>query len=739
MDVLSVVSILFVVAACAFLFSVLRRRERQAIGRILRARELEMHSPPTLHPIVDPSRCMGSGACIAACPEGEILGLVDGQATLIEGSKCIGHTRCQEVCPVDAIELVFGTADRPIDLPTTDGQFESSRPGVYVIGELGGMGLIKNAITQGLQVSDALHKKLSTGSSNGAVDVAIVGAGPAGVAAAVALAKQGHSFELLEQERLGGAIFNYPRQKIVMTETVKLPGFGSFGRELMSKEDLLEDLNRVTSQANVSVREGVRVTGLEGEDGAFSVQTSQGAVSARKVVLALGRQGTPRRLGVPGEDLEKVAYRLIEPQQYAQRRVLVVGGGDSAIEAACTLADDADAQVSISYRKPAFARCRPANRARIEDLIGKKAIVPLMKTTVSEIGEGHVTLDSDDGPVQIDNDHVFVCAGGILPIKFLNEIGVETEKHQGESQRYGSGRQQRKRRATDLSIGEVRGLRLGRLYLALGLTIVAVLALFGWDYYWLEPEARLHHPRHEFLRPAGLWGHGVGVVATAVMLLNFLYPARKRWRLLHKLGSLRSWMSFHVFVGIMSPTVIAFHAAFQSNNWLASATAISLATLVGTGLIGRWLFGLLPRAGERLMSPEQLAMHEKALYAQARESQRAALDREAIDLLLAELEKVSKKRRGLVSALVHLQIDFFRARGKVLKMRRYFRNREDYVEFREAYLRLWRTHLQVSFYDSLRRLMTSWRVLHVVLSIFMVLVMAAHIALSFFLGYRWIF
>ena len=346
------------------IFQVRRRmaRHRRTLEEI--AKKGGEKIPLSLHPVIDPDICIGSLTCLKSCPEGDILGVVNGAARLIHGDHCIGHGRCAAECPVDAIKLVFGTSERGVDLPMVDQFFESSRPGVHIVGELGGMGLIKNAITQGIQVGNRLAQVTPRTGGEGVVDVAIVGAGPAGMATALALRSAGRSFRVLEQGSVGGTIAQYPRQKVVMTEAVQLPLYGKFGKKLISKEELLETWKKVLEKGKIRIDEGVKVSGIEGSDGAFTVVTSHGPVRARKVVLATGRRGTPRKLGVPGEELTKVTYNLIDPEQYQGCSVLVVGGGDSALEAAIQLAESTDAQVCISYRGDSFGRVREANRKR---------------------------------------------------------------------------------------------------------------------------------------------------------------------------------------------------------------------------------------------------------------------------------------------------------------------------------------------------------------------------------------
>jgi heterodisulfide reductase subunit A-like polyferredoxin len=360
------------------------------VGHVARRRERERRSaralslggdrlPRSLHPVIDADVCIGSLSCIKACPEGDILGVVDGAARLIHGEHCIGHGRCAAECPVNAIKLVFGSEERGVDLPEVDGFFESSRPGVHVVGELGGMGLIKNAIRQGLEAAERIADVLPAGAG----EVVVVGGGPAGVAAALGLKARGVPHRVLEQWKLGGSILHYPREKVVMTEPVELPLWGKFGRRTLPKEELLDTLHRIVDTTHISFQEGVKVTGIEGADGAFVVRTEAGDFPASKVILAAGRRGTPRRLGVPGEESPTVYYGLREPDRFAGARVLVVGGGDSAVEAALQLAGER-AKVALSYRGDALARCRAENRDAIR-AAGESGRVQLLTV---EPGEG---------------------------------------------------------------------------------------------------------------------------------------------------------------------------------------------------------------------------------------------------------------------------------------------------------------------------------------------------------------
>jgi len=723
--------------AVIHLFRRWRRHARAA--RAIAGNEGREHLPLTLHPVIDPDICIGSLTCLKACPEGDILGVVDGAARLIQADHCIGHGRCAAECPVDAIKLVFGTSERGVDLPMVDQYFESSRPGVHVVGELGGMGLIKNAITQGVQVSQRLAQVIRpNGAAAGTVDVAIVGGGPAGLATALGLKSAGRTFRVLEQGSLGGTIANYPRQKVVMTEPAQIPFYGKLGKRKISKEELLSVWQGALGKAGVRIDEGVKVDSIAGNDGAFRVVTTKGTVQARKVVLATGRRGAPRKLGVPGEELPKVAYGLVDPDQYEGCKVLVVGGGDAAIEAAAQLAEESDAEVTVSYRGEAFARARDANRKRIDQLVGQRRVRALMNSEVERILPDEVVLTVSGSPEVVRNDFVIVNIGGDLPLEFLARSGISLKKHFGEELAKPRGRVvAMARRGLAKEDPETEGRRRGhRMYLATGALILAWLAVKGWNYYPLTRLERLHSPLHATLRPAGAWGHGVGIVATAFMLLNFLYPVRKRARALAGVGSIRSWLDFHMFVGFMSPLVIAFHAAFQSNNQLATATAAALLVVVLTGIFGRFIYGLVPSSGGKDVELLDLVGRWDRLKARLEPMIQGSDDPALLQRVFAAAARPAR-RGSLLGLFLRLPFASLAARLRLLLASGHFADGDAYVEFREGYLRLQRIRTQIGFYQALKRLMRTWRVFHASLAGFLVVAIAAHIAVSLYLGYGW--
>jgi thioredoxin reductase/Pyruvate/2-oxoacid:ferredoxin oxidoreductase delta subunit len=710
------------------------RRQRRDVETLAEKVKKKQHLARSLHPIIDPDICIGSLSCLKACPEGDILGIVDHMAKLIHADHCIGHGRCAAECPVNAIKLVFGSAERGIDLPQVDQYFESSRPGVHVVGELGGMGLIKNAVTQGLQAADRLVQVTPKGGT-----VVVVGAGPAGLATCLALKANGVAHRLLEQGSVGGTVAHYPRRKVAMTETVDLPLVGKFGKPLITKEELLEGWQKIIEKAGLTVEQGVKMTGLEGADGSFTVITSKGKISAAKVVLAIGRRGTPRKMGVPGEESEKVVYALTEPEQYQGTRVLVVGGGDSAVEAAVQLATESNATVAISYRNAEFASCREANRARIGALIAAGKIRSLLPSQVKSVEKDAVHLDAGGKAVRLDNDFVIVNIGGELPLEFLAKAGVSMRRFHGDApgtltpaygvsivgepaKRPGASRQRAERR-------KLNALRI--LYAVAGVAVLAYLAWKGWEYYPLARLERKLSPLHKELRSAGPWGHGVGIVATAVMLSNFFYAVRKRARSLTGFGNIKGWIDFHVFVGFMSPLVIAFHAAFQMNNQLASGTYAALAVVVGTGIVGRYIYGLVPVHGENVEEIEDLAANFERLRAFAAPE----LGHTRGGAALLERVVAPVHAGSLLILFLRFPFEAVALRVRLLALRLVIDHPEHFPDLRAALIKLARLRWQLRFYGSLKTLLRGWRLFHATLAVFLVLALSAHIGVALYLGY----
>jgi len=418
-------------ALALFIWHVRRRRrlERRSasVQQLTGAAE-----PASLHPIIDPARCIGCGGCLKACPEQEhhaVLGIVAGRATLVSPGDCIGHGACKAACPVNAISLVFGSERRGVDIPLLSPTFESNVPGIFVAGELGGMGLIRNALEQGRQAIDSIAAR--RGSSHDRLDVLIVGAGPAGFAASLAALARKLRCVTVEQESLGGSVFQYPRGKLVMTAPATVPLIGKVSFRQTDKESLLRFWQEAERRTGVKINYRERVEQITREAGGFAVRTSRAQYHTQNVLLAIGRRGTPRKLGVRGEDLPKVVYRLIDPEQYAGQQVLVVGGGDSALEAAVSVSEAAGSSVTLSYRGDNFDRAKGRNRDRVKSAVQQGRLTVLMKSNVQEIQPDAVAIEQDGSTVTLRNDAVIISAGGVMPTEFLQRIGIAVETKYG--------------------------------------------------------------------------------------------------------------------------------------------------------------------------------------------------------------------------------------------------------------------------------------------------------------------
>ena len=409
------------------------RESRRVEEKVRKAKEDGLHEPISLHPYVDVNKCIQTGACISACPEKDILGIINGKATLINASQCIGHGACFQACPTGAISLRIGTEKRGVDLPEIDPNFQTNISGIYIAGELGGMGLIRNAVEQGRKATENIAKsiKRNRGCSH---DLIIIGAGPAGISACLTAKKHGLNFLLLEQETLGGTVFAFPRKKIVMTSPMDLPLYGKVKLFETSKTELLDLWQSALNKNSIKIRENSKVDSIVSEDGIFKVSTLTGEqFTCESVLLAIGRRGTPRKLNVPGESKEKVAYRLIESELIKDKDILVVGGGDSAVESALLLTDNN--RVSLSYRNEAFNRIKPANSIALANALADGKLKVLLKTNVLSIENDMVILsgEKDDQNLKLKNDLVYIFAGGELPTQFLEKIGIKVTKKFGET------------------------------------------------------------------------------------------------------------------------------------------------------------------------------------------------------------------------------------------------------------------------------------------------------------------
>lgn len=417
--------------AIFFYLRTIKLKDEKTIRLIEKAKQEGVFEPVSLHPIIDPNKCIGTGACIEACPEKDILGLINNKAITINAARCVGHGACFLACPMEAIELVIGTEKRGVDIPFISPEFETNIPMLFIAGELGGMGLIKNAVEQGKQAVDNIYKKLNKNHS-AEFDLIIIGAGPAGISASLNAKKLNLKFLTLEQNTIGGTVYNFPRNKIVMTSPMNLPLFGKVKHTEISKENLISLWSDVLTKHKIKITENSKVTDIKKVNDNFIIYTSDKSFTAASVLLAIGRRGSPRKLNVSGEEKQKVFYRLLDPELLTNKEVLIVGGGDSAIEAAIAL-HNYNNKITLSYRSKTFSRLKENNLKTITELIKRKKIIFFPGSNLKQISDDFVELIIDDSEtIRINNDLVYIFAGGELPNDFLKQIGVNITTKFGE-------------------------------------------------------------------------------------------------------------------------------------------------------------------------------------------------------------------------------------------------------------------------------------------------------------------
>jgi len=413
-----------------FMWHYLRKEKKRAEQARAAAEKGKLFSegPKAQHPHIDANYCIGCAACTMVCPEGDVLAMLGGKAVIVNGYKCIGHSLCAEVCPVGAITMVMASPSMGADMPYLTREYETTIKNMFIVGELGGLALIKNAVNQGRDCIDTIARRMASGGGrpvSNAYDVLIVGAGPAGISASLRAIEKNLRYVTLDEGEVGGTVAKYPRQKLVMTSPVEFPMHGKFKKTELSKEDLIAFWNKVAERADFTCRQGEKVEDIKkGQDGIFTVITPKGQYRTRNVVLALGKSGSPRKLGVKGEGLPKVMYRLIEADHYVNKRILVVGGGDSAIEAAMGLGHQVGNQVTLSYRKEAFSRIKERNAQRIRESIRKGKVKVVFNSNPVEFRKDSVVLDVNGRAQEVPNDFVWIFAGGEPPTAFLKKIGV---------------------------------------------------------------------------------------------------------------------------------------------------------------------------------------------------------------------------------------------------------------------------------------------------------------------------
>lgn len=722
--------ILVVALSAALLVLWHKRTESTRLAQGLQEREKARvqgtHRARLQYPQVDLSRCIGCGSCVAACPEEGVLGLVHGQAVVLHGARCVGHGRCAQACPVNALAVTLGDLSERHDIPVLNEQLESPHvPGLFLAGEITGYALIRTAVAHGTAVADEVARRRKEQEKRApaadALDLVIVGAGPAGLSCSLEAKSHGLSFVTIEQSDLGGTVAKYPRRKLVMTQPVELPLAGKLTRSSYEKEELVELWNRVAIDHELPIHTGQEFRGLDRDaEGLFLVYTGQETLRARNVCLALGRRGTPRKLGVPGEELAKVAYNLLDAQSYTGRNILVVGGGDSAVEAALGLAEQEGNQVALSYRRAGFTRLRSRNEARLLEAQQEGRLQLLMESEVARIDPESVDLAFATGARQrVANDDVFVFAGGTAPQELLESLGVSFDP--GE-------------RVQHVPLA-AQGAGLQKaLLVALALTLLASAWVFLFrGYYGLDAPERPGAEQHEWLRPNGMVGLTLGIGAVFLVLVNLSYLLRRSARMEFLPGSLQGWMTVHVATGIGALLFALIHSAMAPHATIAGHALLAMAVLVLSGAVGRYFYAFVPRAanGRELALDEVQAElaglsgdwdRQRPSFAQhvRDELQRLVADGRWTGSFFGRLLALARSQRRLNASLATL-----RAEGE----------REGLAEDQLDALidlarRAQRTALMAAHYEDLRTLIASWRWIHRWVALALVLLVALHIAAS---------
>lgn len=705
------------------------RRQERGVQELATARARGTRTPRLQFPDVDLKRCIGCGKCVRACPEEGVLDIVHGQALVIHGARCVGHGLCAKECPAGAIAVTLGDLSARDDLPILDDRLECiSRRGVFLAGEITGYALIRTAIGHGVAVANEVARRKTGECSSGTLDLVIIGAGPAGLACALEAKRLGLKFELVDQEGLGGTVAKYPRRKLVMTQPVELPLVGKLSRKTYSKEELIQLWTEIVETQELPLREGVAFHGVRESGGSLIVELNSGPVATHNVCLAIGRRGTPRRLGVPGEDLQKVAYSLQDAAGYRDRQVLVVGGGDSAVEAAIGLAEQVGNEVVLSYRRAALTRIKARNEERLATAVAGGQLRLMLESQVERITDSQVDLrvGPDGSCEQLENDDVFLMLGGVPPYELLRSSGVEFDPSLRPEAAESTAR---------------RGL-LKSLTLALLFALAALAWVLGnREYYFADWTQRAVSGQHNVLWPRQGFGLACGVIATALLVINLAYLLRRSSWFPIAWGSLQNWMTAHVVTGVTCLVAALLHGGMTPRDTVGGHALWGLTVLVITGAIGRYLYAFVPRAanGRELDLEEVQAQLASVTQGWDR------LHRGFADQARSEVQVLVDSHRwegGLFRRVLRL----IRSRGELRRWLARLEQSARKAELPEEQVRsvtglaqeAYRAARSAAHHEELRALLGSWRYLHRWIAVGVVLLVGIHVVTAIrFANLRW--
>ncbi len=687
------------------------------------------------YPVIDLSRCMGCGTCVMACPEDGVLELVHGQAAVVNSSLCEGIAACARECPVGAIVVTMGDLRERRDVPVLTETLEAvDSPGLFLAGEITAHALIKSAIDQGSMVGTEVARRVESGStSNDSVlDLCVVGAGPAGLSCSLEAKQRGLRFVTLDREQqLGGTVAKYPRRKLVLTQPVELPGHGSMNQKSYSKEELIDLWKRVASEDELPILPGQVFEQLErNEDGNYVVRTSTGTFTAKNVCLALGRRGDPVKLGVPGEHLNKVTYGLMDAQSYQGRQVLVVGGGDSAVEAAMALAEQDGTSVTLSYRKPGFFRVRARNLERLEACRDNESLSVVFESEVRSIETNTVHLSvgsaNSQSVVTLPNDDVFILAGGSPPFELLENAGVSFDASGHKAPEV----------IREQGAGVIRALQIG-----LALSVAALIwALFNADYYLLTSVERAAHEKHIYLRSSRGLGLIFGIASVTLIAGNLFYLVRRSSSFKLEWGSLSGWMTSHVATGILAVLFALMHGVMDPKNSAGGHAFWGLVFLLATGAIGRYFYAWVPRAtnGRELDLAEVKAKLAGPISLASDDSDDVrAFKREAgADVIeLIEQRQWRGSLFGRIAAMVGIRGDLRRTLAKIIERGKERGVPDESIKETVSLARgAFRRSLMLAHFEDLRGILATWRYFHRWMAVLMVALVVVHVVYAFTYG-----